>query len=147
MSVSASLDISIVKNERYPFCAKDLLSQMMRKNWGVMHQGKVCYLPLGDTLFEWTEKRISQSKLMEMIEQKEQDNEIIGLMLYWKNTDIGISMLIFPDAKIIFQFMSNRVKLENAFYFDMTDVNWYLERILCCFDRFQIEDICFHQAW
>lgn len=146
MSVDASFDLSIIKNDIYHFSAKDLLSEMMCKNWNVVHKGKICYLPLHDTLFEWTEKDISESALMEIVTQKEQKHEIIGLVLYWQNTDVGVSMLIFPDDKITFGLMINRVKLDVGLNMDITDINWYMERIICCFEKFQIDEISFQQT-
>ncbi len=97
MSVSASIDISILKNNIYNFSAKDLIAIMINNNWDVKKEDKVCYLPLGDNLFEWTEKNISYSELMELVTQKEENSETIGLILYWKNTNIGVSMLIFDN--------------------------------------------------
>ena len=64
-------------------------------------------------------------------------------MFYWKNTKIGISMLVFPDGQITFQMTVNRLKLNS----DITNVNWYLKKIMICFDKFKVTEITFNQTW
>lgn len=147
MSISASLDLKVIKNSIYDFSAQDLLSEMISKNWRLINEGKTCYLPLEDELFEWTEEVICESKLLEMISQKEKNGEVIGVVLYWKDTDIGISVLIFPDYEITFNITINRMKLDDIFDNDITDVNWYIRKIVPCFHKFKIGEIKFIQTW
>lgn len=147
MSVSASIDISILKNNIYNFSAKDLIAIMINNNWDVKKEDKVCYLPLGDNLFEWTEKNISYSELMELVTQKEENSETIGLILYWKNTNIGVSMLIFDNLQVSFNITMNRRRLKSVRNMDITDINWYVQKIINCFDKFKVTEITFNQVW
>ncbi len=143
MSISASIDIFLLKNDKYYFSVKDLIQEMQKNGWNIKKDGKICYLPLQDELFNWTEHPISETEWMEIVFQKEQNNEIIGVMFYWKNTKIGISMLVFPDGQITFQMTVNRLKLNS----DITNVNWYLKKIMICFDKFKVTEITFNQTW
>ena len=52
--------------------------------------------------------------------------EIIGAGLTWKETSIGGTMLIHPNLDISFSLTTNRKRVSN----NITDVIWYLERIL-----------------
>lgn len=52
-------------------------------------------------------------------------------------------MLVFPDGQITFQMTVNRLKLNS----DITNVNWYLKKIMICFDKFKVTEITFNQTW
>jgi len=146
MSVSASIDVSILKNDKYDFSVEELLNTMISKNWRIKEKGKICYLPLEDELFDWKEEAISEIDLMKIISKKEQNKETIGVILYWKNTNIGVSMLIFQNYQVTFNIMINRLKLDDI-NIDVTDVNWYFKEIIGCFDKFKIQEINFNQTW
>ena len=136
MSISASIDVSILKNDIYNFSAKDLLLEMIDKGWKTRKNNKICYLPLGDELFDWIEEEISELDLMKIILKKEQNNEIIGIVLFWEDTDIGISMLIFQNCQVTFNITINRMKLDNVSNIDITDINWYIKKIIKYFKIF-----------
>ncbi len=145
MSISATIDISILKNDRYHFSVQDLLHEMLRNDWNIKKNGKICYLPFNDKDFDWIEEDISETDFLEIASKKEEKNEIIGVIFYWKNTDIGMSMLLFQDYQITFQITINRRKLNTML--DITDVNWYFKNIIVCFDKFKIVEINFSQTW
>ncbi len=145
MSISATIDISILKNDRYHFSVQDLLHEMLRNDWNIKKNGKICYLPFNDKDFDWIEEDISETDFLEIASKKEEKNEIIGVIFYWKNKDIGMSMLLFQDYQITFQITINRRKLNTML--DITDVNWYFKNIIVCFDKFKIVEINFSQTW
>ena len=71
MSISASIDIFLLKNDKYYFSVKDLIQEMQKNGWNIKKDGKICYLPLQDELFNWTEHPISEtewSKTMKSLE-------------------------------------------------------------------------------
>lgn len=80
--------------------------------------------------FDWREDAITDTNLREIINQKESMKEIIGIIFYWEDTDIGLSMLIFQDYQISFNITINRLKINSSNAVDITNVNWYLERII-----------------
>lgn len=148
MSISASIDISFAKNDIYNFSVIDVIDAMLKNNWKVINKKGVYYLPFGDDdLFDWHEKEINLKELKKIIEQKENAKETIGLVFYWESTDIGVTMLQFDDHMISFILNINRVKITSLDFMDITDVNWYLERIIPCFNKknFQIVNINFIQ--
>ena len=146
MSVSASIDVSFIKNDISNFSATDLIETMLHNNWTIKKDNKICYLPVGDELFEWEENEISETKLMEIVYQKELKHETIGVILFWENTDVGVSMLIFQDYQISFNITVNRIKMNDLNCDDITDVNWYLTKIITCFFNYKISEISFNQT-
>ena len=147
MSVIASFDILFIKNNVYNFSAKSLLYEMTRGNWNFRKNDKICYLPLNDELFEWKEENILESEFIEIIDKKEQNHETVGVILYWQNTDIGISMLIFQDCQVSFNIGINRLKLDSVNDIDITNMNWYIEKIINCCKKFEIVEVNFNQTW
>lgn len=148
MSVVSSINISFIRNDVYDFTIIDLINAMLINNWKMVRNEKICYLPLGDDdLFDWNEKRILESELCDIVKQKEVSKEIVGIVFYWENTDIGLSMLIFQDYQISFSININRVKIDFSNVIDITDVSWYLEKIIPCFNskKFKIQNLNFSE--
>ncbi len=150
MSITASIDLSLFNNSDYIFSSIDLLELMINNNWIIKKNNKISYLPLGDDdLFEWTENEMKENELKEIIKKKEIEKEIIGIVFYWENTDIGVSMLCFPDNQITFNLNINRVVIDEKECREITDTNWYLERIIPCLktDKFKVQNVKFCQEW
>ncbi|WP_160117930.1 hypothetical protein, partial [Lacrimispora sphenoides] len=83
-----------------------------------------------DDDFDWQENQINKDAFAEIVEQKEQAGEIIGVGLTWGNTDIGVILLIYTNYQLSFSLTINRKKLQS----NITDFNWYLEKILPCLE-------------
>lgn len=150
MSISASIDISLTRNKSYSFLATDIVDAMLSQNWKARKSNKICYLPLADDdLFNWSEEEITELELKDVVSQKENEKEIIGIVFYWGDTDVGVSMLIFQDYQISFNLNINRVSVNLLDKIDITDASWYLQNIIPCFNNemFKIEDVKFNHTW
>lgn len=149
MSVSVSIDIALINNEVYKVTANSIIDAMLRQNWRLEKQGKSRYLPIGDDLFEWAEHKIVENDLREIIKSKEINKEIIGLELYWQDTEIGVSVLVFQDYQVSFSPNINRIKTNISDSLEITDTNWYFEKILLCFcnEPFKVGEVSFKQSW
>jgi len=124
MSVSASIDITLAK--KLPSSIK-LISSLIAKGWRITNRGRVHFLPLGDKDdYDWKEQEIPEAQLYDMIRQKESCKEKVGISIYWMNTDTGMDVLFLSERSIAFSLTINRRVLFDR----ITDVNWYLERIL-----------------
>ncbi|HOQ01556.1 MAG TPA: hypothetical protein PK604_12200 [Acetivibrio clariflavus] len=56
--------------------------------------GKVSFLPLGDNDdYDWQSEEIDLEQLMDIIDKKEKQNEVIGVILYWDKSSIGMQLL------------------------------------------------------
>ncbi|WP_144687022.1 hypothetical protein [Acetivibrio clariflavus] len=96
--------------------------------------GKVSFLPLGDNDdYDWQSEEIDLEQLMDIIDKKEKQNEVIGVILYWDKSSIGMQLLIWNSGKLPFILTINRKILNDNTEINVTDVNWYLERILPAF--------------
>ena len=148
MGVSASIDIKIISKGEFNITSMYLIECLINKGWEIKDtNNKICYLPLNDDdMFDWQEDIFSDTKFTELVFQKENIQEIIGLNIFWSNSNIGISLLIYPNHEISLMLSINRVKINNATE-DITDVSWYLEKVIPCFntDNICIENIMFTQ--
>jgi len=131
MSALASIDVTIEKRGSESITAVEILELLTKQGWNINNNGNTLYLPLGDDDdFDWQEAVINKEELFSIIVQKEEQQEIIGIGLTWENTDIGGTLLIHSNNLLSFSLTINRKVLSN----NITDVNWYLERILPCFE-------------
>ncbi len=145
MSITASIDIKLSCKEQKIMTSQEILKRFINNGWAVKNNDKILYLPLGDDdMFEWLDDLVNESELFEIIAKKEQANEIIGVGLTWRDTNIGGTILIYPNFDLTINLTINRRKLFN----DITDVNWYLEKIISCFDNsaVDVESFSFSQG-
>ena len=142
MSKSVCIDIELRENHSLSN-AKGVIKSFLKNGWEIRRENKIYYLPIDDEMFNWQEENITDEKLFQIIEQKELQNEIVGLVFYFNSCDTGVSMLMFSHNKISFSLNIERLKLNLKE--DVTNVNWYLRRIIPCFGYNEIERILFSQ--
>ncbi|WP_160676550.1 hypothetical protein [Clostridium sp. C8-1-8] len=128
MSVSASITVQLGKRSNEKISAIQLINAFILNKWRVHDNGKALYLPLGDDdHFDWQCNKISEEELMSIFHKKEDRGEKIGLLMLWDNTDVGVELLISSELELMFSLSVNRKTIGNG---SITDVNWYLERII-----------------
>jgi len=147
MSVSASIDLRIVdvssKKVILPIKTLTILAQ---NGWSLINQyGYAGYLPVNDNdEFNWQGEKINEPALMEILQKKEDLDELVGVNIYWQNTEIGGSILLWTEKiasqKKIHTPMSficdgNRKILSDDYHCKITDVNWYLTKLLPAFNQ------------
>ena len=131
MSISASIDIKIALPDRVTASKIIIIQKLLDFGWTFNDYGKVSYLPIGDEgNFNWHIDNISVEKLMMILKEKEKRNEIIGIVMTWKETDIGGNVLLIKNGGISLCLTINRRVLVDS---SITDINWYLVRILPAF--------------
>ena len=147
MSVSASIDLRIVDiSSGEVILPTKTLTVLAKNGWDLINQyGYAGYLPINDNdEFNWQGEKMTESSLMEIVQKKEDIGELIGVNIYWQNTDIGGSVLLYPEKiasqKKIHTPMSficdgNRKILSDFGHFKITDVNWYLTKLLPTFNQ------------
>jgi len=79
-------------------------------------------------MYNWTEEKITISELYEIARIKEQAHEVVGVDLYWNDTNIGVSLLIFNPYEILFGININRKYIDEKA--QLIDFNWYATKIL-----------------
>jgi hypothetical protein len=145
MSISASVNLRIVhlktKNILSPVKTLEIL---INHGWQISHDENIFYLPLGDNdMFNWTKSKISIPSFMEILKKKEEQKELIGVAMTWQNTTIGGEILLYHAEEMkkhqihtSMDFcLSDRKILSDFGDFKITDVNWYLERLLPVFNQ------------
>ncbi len=145
MSISASIDLRIVESSSGKIVSPIKTLGLLRSNgWNVFNKnGFVFYLPIGDNeMFDWIGNKIDEVPLMQILEEKEQKGELIGIGLTWQNTEIGGEVLLWSEKEMMLKnihtsmsFCLTRDRKILDSHLKMTDVNWYLTKLLPTFDQ------------
>lgn len=128
MSVSASIDIQLGKVSNEKISALQVINTFITNKWRIQNDNNISYLPLGDEdSFEWQSDDISVEQLINIVEKKESHGEIIGILMFWDSTEIGVELLIRSELELSFNLSINRKLIGNT---ENTDINWYIEKIV-----------------
>ena len=116
-----SIDIKIANNES----TLRIIDTLIESGWGCGNEKH--YLPVGDNdMYNWQSKKITDFEWRSVLYRKIDENEAIGVELFWKNREISISVLIFSPIEISITIARNP-KYLNATC-KILNVNWYLEK-------------------
>jgi hypothetical protein len=127
MSRTISIDVRLNPDNR--ISAQSILETLIGSGWNPMNNGLINYLPVSDKdMYSWTKEEVSLGKLLKIVDLKEREQEVIGVDLYWGNSNIGISLLIFNLTEVSFGLNINRKYIDDAT--QLIDFNWYALRIL-----------------
>lgn len=145
MSIDSSFFIKF-KNGK-SFSSKYLVQTLISKNWQVSDDdGKILYLPIGDKDFEWQYRNIPINEFLDLVDEKDRRNEVIGILFYWKKTNIGIHMLIYPESELSCSLSVNK-KTFDSNNCKLTNINWYLERLIPALSDFcEIESFSYEEC-
>lgn len=98
MSVSATLDISLLSKGNNLFSSVDIVKIFIENGWCISDNGKFFYLPLGDNDdFDWQDDEMDQNEFIKIIKRKEEKGELRGVAITWKKSSIGGTLLVYPD--------------------------------------------------
>jgi hypothetical protein len=124
MSISASLEFAFSDS----FEVTGLIHCLLDGGWVYDDHGSISYLPLGDDdSFDWRRSDLSSwSEVISLVDQKARSNELVGIVLTWRDTLIGGEFLFYPDLRSVSVCLTVNRKIINA---DCTDFSWYLEKI------------------
>lgn len=87
------------------------------------------YLALGDDDFNWQKDSLSESVLQEIINNKQDRLEQVGVNLYYEKSDVGITLLAKNTKELVIDLSINRKTIEDNRE-SITDVGWYIENIV-----------------
>lgn len=148
MSVEASIDIKL--NSYLEYETINVIKALIDGGWGVKDKNdKVWYLPVGDKDdFEWEKNVLTEEEIRRIVQEKEKLNETIGIILYWKDTEVGISVLAYSANEFSVGLNINRKKLSQYDNRAITDVNWYIQNIIQVLkeQQYQIESFVFEES-
>jgi hypothetical protein len=136
MSVSASIQIELKKEILENVSIVKIVHLLLNFGWTLNDHGKTSYLPVGDRdVFDWQYEDVSFNHLKKVIQEKEKIGEVVGIVMTWKDENVGGSFLFFGKGKLSVSLDINRKLLVDSKEFKITDVNWYLERLLPIFNQ------------
>lgn len=107
----------------------DFIKVLLEAGWRVFNNKEITFLPLRDNgEFNWVSKASNIEEIFNIIDEKERSNEVIGLVLYWRKTNIGVRVTFksIDDINIALDINRKEIKGLN----NMTNVNWYFERLI-----------------
>lgn len=136
MSVTASIRLRIEYNHdlKKQINRTAIIQMLLNYGWKSTRNGYAEYLPLGnkDDDFSWTHEKMNPEELMVRLKQKEDNDELIGVFLTWQNTQIGGNLLFLKNSiyTMSFSIDANRQLLIDNNDYKITDVNWYLTKLL-----------------
>ncbi len=120
----------------------EVLKKFKSAGWNIGDsKGRVSYLPIGDNDdYDWQDNYLSNEEIYNIVRIKQQNKEVIGINLFWKDSNTGITALFLNTNSLIISFSINQKKIDMNDSRSMTDVNWYIEHIVN-----QVDDICYYK--
>lgn len=120
----------------------EVLKKFKSSGWNIGDsKGQVSYLPIGDNDdYNWQDNYLSDEEIYNIVRIKQQNKEVIGIILFWKDSNTGITALFLNSNSLIISFSINQKKIDMNNPRSMTDVNWYIEHIVN-----RVDDICYYK--
>ena len=147
MSIEASINLRIIESASGVVVSQiKTLAVLVDHNWDLVNQhGYVYYLPIGDDeMLDWTSSKIGASSLIKILEEKELRGEVIGVAVTWQNSDIGGTVFVYNNKEMTEKRIhtslslcldgNRKILLDNG-NLKITDVNWYLTKLLPIFNQ------------
>ena len=150
MSISASIDVKFVTSEDKGNSIGGIVIGLLNNGWTLNDNGKISYLPVGDDGdYNWVSESINIDELINILDEKERRNESIGVSLTWGDTNIGGTLLIWDKESLSFNLSINRKIINQDSSMGITDVNWYLEKLISGLinEKFKVESFSFKQSY
>ena len=128
MAREAILEINC---SRYSERIADIINLFIELGWKYYDdEKKVEYLPLGDDDdFDWQKRFLSENEIKELINNKQDKYERIGLSLYYENSKEGLTLLAKNTKEIVINLNINRRTIESNRE-SVTDIGWYFNNII-----------------
>lgn len=130
---------------RYSKKITDFILLLDKLNWKIHNdKGSVEYLPVGDNdAFAWQSEKLSIKEVFDIINQKQENNELVGIDLLYKGTECGMSLLARNTNDIMLDLDIERKILPDK----TTDFAWYFQNIIvplrangCIIDRMTFKE-------
>lgn len=149
MSTSASLTIKLKSTNKKVLNPQNIINALILGEWRIFDENKVLFLPIGDNDYDWQSDSISYEDIMSIIETKYNQSEVIGFLLFWEKTNIGIHILIHSEFDLAISLSVNRKKLKCCDGTYLTDVNWYMERLIPALNNneFLVESFSYEECY
>ena len=135
MGLSIGIDIKLYANTpEYEITQLDVLKIFQKSQWKFSNtQGQQTYLPLHDNeSYDWNYGNFCNKYLFDIFELKAKAKEIIGVRLFWEDSDVGVDLLLYPNLTMIFSIERGNRPVT---HYGITDFDWFLSRIIPLFNK------------
>jgi hypothetical protein len=131
MSVDASIDIKFSKSLHENISPIKIIRMLLDYGWTFNDYGKVSYLPVGDNDdYDWQREEMSTETLIDILMIKEHNHEDVVVTMTWQDTNIGGIFSFRKNGHLSINLVMNRKMYSDGNSIEMTDVNWYLSKLL-----------------
>lgn len=106
----------------------EIIKLFQQIGWDLYNpQGQIEYLPIGDDdAFDWQCEALSENAFYEIVSEKAEKKEQVGVNLFYQKGGEGISFLACATDNIMLSILINRRITKERH----TDMIWYLEHIV-----------------
>ena len=147
MSIEASIDLRIINISTGTIISPlKTFELLIRNEWNAISKDGYSFYKLSneDDISNWEVSKTSLPELLKILKQKELEKELIGVRILWQDTEIGGEVLLLQEEEMLkqgihtsmsFLLTSNRKFLIDKDGLKITDVNWYLTKLLPIFNQ------------
>ncbi len=147
MSIQTSLDLKLVNKNYDKLELLEVLIILEMKNWSMQKNGETLFLPIDDDGdYNWTKDRLTLVELENIISNKVDNKETIGIALYHEVDSVGVEVLYFSEGYLSFLLSTNVKYLFTSRDGRIVDANWYIKELVApLLEKFYCEKISFEQ--
>lgn len=134
MAAEAGVFIYFYPNKPYSYVK--IFDYLDSIGWGKKNKEQYNFIALDDPDgSKWDGYSSDVEEIRNVLEKKQKKDEIAGIDLYYKSTEMGICMYLHTDFYIRFSYEINRKVLENEFCLGRkkTDMEWYQQTLVTPF--------------
>lgn len=128
MSHTTSIDITCHTS----LSSVELVKVLLDSGWNLNDHGSISMLPLHDNdQFGWSRIPFHAENVqhaLNILTEKQMCGELLGIVLMWQDSQVGGEVLLATNGVLTFIASINREKLLREE--ELTDVNWYLQRLI-----------------
>ena len=113
---------------RYSERITDIIAAFRKIKWNASnYDGAVEYLPIGDIdVYDWQTSILTESEIDEIINYKQDNDELAGIHLFYACEKAGITLLVSSTSEIMIGLdIYRKVCKDNT-----TDLAWYFHHII-----------------
>ena len=115
----------------YSHKISEVLQLFEKAGWHTGYDGTE-YLPLGDDgMFEWEKAKLGKDEFIHIIDLKQTEGETVSVILYFEDSDRGITFLADSTESILLGLDVNRKTIDGEY----TDASWYIMNIVARLER------------
>ncbi|MFH0897954.1 MAG: hypothetical protein V1855_00045 [bacterium] len=146
MSIEASIDLRIIHAISGDVISPTKTLEILASSgWSLINQnGYARYLTIGGgDMFDWQSSKMETELFMKILKAKEEEGGLVGVGISWQNTEIDGEILLYCEKEMLEKkintsmsfCLGDRKMLVDDVRLKITDVNWYLTKLLPAFNQ------------